>query len=67
MKHFWVASIAAIAFASCATVEKKDNDAQDKTTCAIVNPDGTCACKKVNENGECVEGGGPGVIIRTID
>lgn len=52
MKRIIFATIAALTLSACAT-----------TPCAVENPDGTCACKVVDENGNCVEGGGPGGII----
>ena len=58
---------AAIILSACATVTAEEADVETSVVpegvCAIENPDGTCACKAVDDNGECVEGGGVGVII----
>jgi len=77
MKNIILGAIAAFALSACVTAADVDKDEQmdaaqavemkaDKKTmeCAVPGPNDTCACKKVDANGDCVEGGGPAVIIQ---
>ena len=64
MKKILLAGFAALVLTACATVEDEKVD-EEKAECAVLNPDGSCACKVVDDNGDCIEGGGPGIIIRS--
>lgn len=73
MKNIILCAVAALALAACETTSDKSDMTESVTkteamemVCAIENPDGTCACEVVDENGDCTEGGGSGVIIPAI-
>ncbi|MGJ8559215.1 MAG: hypothetical protein ACSHX3_03165 [Litorimonas sp.] len=77
MKHIILGTIAAFALSACVTAAEVDDVepmsaapavemSVDKAEmeCALPGPDDTCACEVVDANGDCVEGGGSGVIIQ---
>lgn len=67
MKQSFLMIAAAMGLGACATASDKTVETEESMApamvCAVENPDGTCACEVVDENGDCVEGGGTGVII----
>ena len=73
MRTLLIAGVFALGVSACMTPVEEAEEAEvmatemDKTedteSCPILNPDGSCACEKVDEFGECVEGGGTGVIV----
>lgn len=72
MKRIILGTIAAFALTACASTMDDPNqkaavEPEAVMVCAVKNPDGTCACKKVDDNGDCIEGGGPGVIVQGGD
>lgn len=75
MKHIILCAIAALALAACETTPPESTMMMtaDPTPeaieqiCAIENPDGTCACEELDDNGDCVEGGGAGVIVQGLN
>lgn len=77
MKNIILGTIAAFALSACVSAVEVDDvepmeapqavemNADKKTMeCAVPGPNDTCACIKVDTNGDCVEGGGPAVIIQ---
>lgn len=66
MKRIIFGTIAALSLTACVTTVEKAEPAAIKVemVCATENPDGSCACKTLDANDNCVEGGGPAVIVR---
>ncbi|GLQ22405.1 hypothetical protein GCM10007853_02790 [Algimonas ampicilliniresistens] len=63
MKKLIIVSVFAVALSACVTTKSKTPPPDADAVCAVKNEDGSCACKKLDENGQCIEGGGP-IIIR---
>ena len=77
MKLILLGTLAAFALSACVPATEVNDaepmavtEAVDMNTkkvemeCAVPGPDDTCACKETDSNGDCVEGGGSGVIIQ---
>lgn len=77
MKHIILGTLAAFALTACVTTSEVDdvepmtaapvvemNTNKADMECAVRDPDDTCVCEFADANGDCVEGGGSGVIIQ---